>query len=122
MDISGRGVYESTEDIQMRSGAVLIGAILLATGNVLLGNPDVKKINSEQNTEKVVRTETILTDNEKLMVQEEKFLEMLFLKISPKNSKKTWDGEESLMQMKSFLRTFQETPALQKKGKYVHMS
>ena len=105
----------------MRSGAVLIGAILLATVNVLLGNPDVKKNNLEQNTEKVVRTETILTDNEIIMVQEEKFLENLFLKISPKNIQNTWDRRESLMQMKSFLRTFQETPTLQKKGKYIHV-
>ena len=121
MDISGGGVKESTEDIKMRSGAVLTGAVLLATLHVILANQDVKNNNLAQNTEKGERTNTILTDNEKIMVQEEIFLEKLFLKISPKNSIKTWDGEESPLQLKSFLRTFQETPALQKKGKNIHV-
>ena len=66
MDISGGGVKESTEDIKMRSGAVITGAVLLATLHVILANQDVKNNNLAQKTEKEVRTKTILTDNENM--------------------------------------------------------
>ena len=98
---------------------MLIGAVLLATVNMILANQDVKMNNLAENTENSVGTETVLTDDQKMLVQEETFLEKLFLKISPKKSIKTRDGKESLMQLKSFLRTFQETPALQRKGRPV---
>ena len=119
-DISGGESTDSTDADDMRSGAVLAGAVLLATLNAILSSPEVGKNNLAQNSGRAVAAETVLTDEEKTLVKEETFLEKLFLEISPKKSIETIDGQESLLQLKSFLKTFKETPKLQRKGMSIY--
>ena len=99
----------------MRSEVELTVAVLLATLKVILTNPDVKTNILARNAE----TEMVLTDQEKMLMQEETFLEKLFLKISPSKNLKAFDGEKSMLELKSFLRTFKQTPSLQRRGKTI---
>ena len=58
----------------------------------------------------------VLTETEKIMVHEESFLENLYLEISPKQNNNSHEEEYMNLRLKSFLRTFQQTPSLQRRG------
>ena len=75
-DISGGGSRESTIADEMRSGAVL--TVLLTTLTVIWVIPEVKENNVAKTSARAMVAETVLTDEEKMLVKEEAFLEKLF--------------------------------------------
>ena len=58
-----------------------------------------------------------ITEQDKILMHEETFLENLYLKINPKKKVESSMQKDVLDELKTFLRTFSETPTMNKRGK-----
>ena len=58
-----------------------------------------------------------ITEQDKILMHEETFLENLYLKINPKKLVEASMQNDVLDELKAFLRTFSETPTMHKRGK-----
>ena len=58
-----------------------------------------------------------ITEQDKILMHEETFLENLYLKINPKKKVESSMQKDVLDELKTFLRTFSETPTIHKRGK-----
>ena len=63
-----------------------------------------------------MRDQDVITEQEKILMHEETFLEDLYIKINPKNEVKANGLKIVMNELKQFLRTFSETPTLHKRG------
>ena len=63
-----------------------------------------------------------ITEKDKILMHEETFLENLYLKINPKKKVESLAQKDLLDGLKTFLRTFSETPTMHKRGKTCNIS